>query len=465
MGRAGAAHEPVVDAAAVAAVSEELVGVVPPGARVVLAVSGGGDSTGMAHLVRAARPDLAGLVVHVRHGLRDDEADARAAVAHATALSLPSRVMEVTVSPDGTGPENAARTARLAALIQAAAEHGAGFVFTGHTADDSAETMLLNIARGTGLAGLAGIPAVRTLAPGVLVVRPVLHLRRGVVRAVAAATGLAFVEDPTNDDPGQRRARARRTLLPLLQELTGADTDAVTALQRLASHARSDTAALDTIAAAESRRLMQRWGAVATASRNALSCMPVALAHRIIRNMIVVAGGPEAASEAAVVAVLRLTDGQAVTLPSGIVATAGAGQIAVGPAGAGLPVRQMTGPELAVPEIDVVIRREPAAAAAAGNALPPWAPAAAAAAVPVSRTAPLVVRSRQPGDRIATAGGTQTIADAMIDAGVPRLARNLVPVIADDDGPLWVPGVAVRAGASGELRLSLTPALGPARDQ
>ena len=455
MGRSGDAHQPLMDGAAVAAVAAALAAV-PADSRVVLAVSGGPDSTGMAHLVRAARPDLAALVVHVRHGLRDDEADARAAVEHARALCLPSRVVDTVVTPDGTGPENAARTARWAALVDAATEGGAGFVLTGHTAEDSAETMLLNLARGTGLAGIAGIPPMRQLAPTVLVVRPVLQLRRSVVRDVAAATGLPVAEDPTNDDPDQRRARARSTLLPLLQQLTGGDTDAVVALGRLARHARSDTAALDSLASAQVERSVRRWGAVLTVPRTVLSETAAAVATRIVRMMIAGVSDDTGASEAAVASVLQLADGQAATLPRGVVASAGGGLVAVGLPGAALPRRQMTGPMLALPEIGHSLRRGPAADA--GAPLPPWAPASAACAVPVGRTAALTVRSRNPGDRIVTAAGTQTVADAMINAGVPRLARDLVPVIADGQGPLWVPGVAVRAGAAGDVHLSLAPA-------
>lgn len=458
MGGTGGPRDAVTDAAAVAAVADALAPVVPPGAGVVLAVSGGPDSVGMAHLVLAARPDVRATVVHVRHGLRDDAADATVAQQHARFLQLPFEMVRVNVTPDGTGPENAARTARLDALRAAAGDAGARIVLTGHTADDNAETMLLNIARGAGLGGLAGIPPVRRLGADVLLARPVLDLRRTTVRAVATATGLPVAQDPTNDDPLQRRARARSQLLPLLQSLTGGDADAVEALARLARHARSDTAALDTIATQAAQGIVRTWGPVTAVAASALSQLPDAVADRIVRDMITgVSPGPPP-SFAAITAARAVAVGRVATLPGGVVASLGGGWLAVGPPGATLPARRLAASAVSLPEVSLELRCERASDASPDRvqdaALPPWAPAAAPASV-ASRTSDVVVRARVAGDRIRTAAGTKTVADAMIDAGVPRIARDLVPVVEDDDGLLWVPGVAVRAGAAGDLRLRL----------
>ena len=445
----------MIDGAAVTAVRTALARVVGERAAVVVAVSGGADSVGMARLVAAARPDLDLRVLHVRHGLRDDVADADAARRCAQQLSLPFSEVAVAVRPDGTGPENAARGARMTAFANAAREAGAAAVCTGHTADDNAETMLLNLARGTGLAGLAGIPAQRSLADGVLLVRPVLELRRAVVRA--AAGGFDTVQDPTNADPEQRRFRARSQLLPLLESLTGQHTDPVVALLRLANHARSDSAALDTIAAVHYDTLVQTWGSVAMLPISALEDVPRAIATRVLRLTIAAAGGGSPPSEAAVEAVLHLRNGQAVTLSGGVMASRGGGRIAVAPAGGSLPERRLDAGGVPLPEIGMALTCD---ASSASGELPPWAPAASAAFVPLESIDGVVVRARRDGDRIHTAAGTQTVADAMVAAGVPRIARGLVPVVADDDGPLWVPGVAVRAGASGDFRLRLVPATG-----
>lgn len=456
MGGTGGSPAGVDHAGAIGAVRNALAPVLPHAATVVLAVSGGRDSVGMALLVAGARPDLRMSVVHVRHGLRDDAADAAAARACAAALRIRAEVIAVEVVADGTGPENAARDARYAALAAAAARAGAGYVLTGHTAEDQAETVLLNLARGAGLGGLAGIPPLRRLAEDLLVVRPVLGLRRAAVRAVAEASGVPVVEDPTNADPQQRRSVARHELLPLLSRLTGGGTDAVDALARLASHARSDAAALDTIATDLATRLVRRWGDVLTLPVDALSELPVAVASRVVRYAADQAGSP-APSEAAVRAVLALSDGHATTLTGGLVASRGGGLLAFAPTAAEPPERAVRDAAVALPEIGLVLRCD---RSEAGGVLPPWAPARAATMVPVAGLDGLVVRARRPGDRIKTAAGTQRVAAAMMSAGVPRIARSRVPVVADDQGVLWVPGVAVRAGAAGPWRLRFEFAAG-----
>ena len=210
------------------------------GERLVVAVSGGPDSVALLHLVVAARPDLRLVVGHVRHGLRDDAADAEAATANAAALDVPVRVLPVDVGA-GEGPEDTARHARLQALTALAREVGATGVALGHTADDQAETLLLRLARGTGLDGLGGM-AVATPRDGVVLLRPLLGLRRVVVHAVS--DGWPTATDPTNDaDPDQRRGRARREALPALGRLRPDDGDPVPALARLADLVGADTAA------------------------------------------------------------------------------------------------------------------------------------------------------------------------------------------------------------------------------
>jgi tRNA(Ile)-lysidine synthase len=439
---------------AVAAALEGL----PRGAAAVLAVSGGPDSVALAQLTAAARPDLELVVVHVRHGLRDDAEDAAAARACAVALPSAYREIAVRVAATGQGPEAAARSARYDALLTAAREAGAVAVLVGHTADDQAETVLLNIARGAGLPGLAGMAAGRQLANDVMLLRPLLALRRAEVRAVAVATGLPLAHDPTNDDPAQRRSRARHDLLPLLARLTGGGTDAVVALTRLADHARDDAAGLDELAAAAALRLTGSWGPLRCVALDPLGLLPAAVANRVVRRMVVAVGGPPPASDV-VRRILTLRPGQAIDLPGGVAVSVAGGWLAVAPRrAASLPSRPLRRGVADLPELSLRLCCGPDGDAEAGvGVLPPWAPPRAATSVQVDSSRSLVVRARRPGDRIRTAAGNQLVADAMISAAVPRPARNLVPVVADGDGPLWVPGVAVRVGQQGPLRLHLEP--------
>jgi tRNA(Ile)-lysidine synthase len=191
------------------------------------------------------------------------------------------RAERVTVAP-GPNLEARARAARYKALPADA--------LTGHTADDQAETVLLNLVRGAGLDGLAGMDPAR---------RPLRRLRRNETRALCEALGLDPVTDPTNDDPGLRRNRVRHELLPLLDAV--AARDVVPVIARQADLARADVELLDDLAAA-----------IEPTDAGALAAAPAPLARRAVRRWLRAAGPggserhpPDAAAVERVLAVAR----------------------------------------------------------------------------------------------------------------------------------------------------------------
>lgn len=203
---------------------------------VVVACSGGADSVAL--LVLAAEAGLAPVAVHVDHGLRaDSAADVDVVRRVAESLGVAWRSVRVAV---GAGPnlEARARDARYGALQVAREELGATAILVAHTADDQAETVLLNVLRGSAAAGLAGMAPRRGT-----IVRPLLGLRRRDVRAVVTARGLPVVEDPTNADVRWRRAWIRHEVLPMLGE--GSDRDLVPVLARQADLLRAESELLD----------------------------------------------------------------------------------------------------------------------------------------------------------------------------------------------------------------------------
>lgn len=204
----------------------------PPGPHVV-ALSGGADSAALALL--CARAGVEVTAVHVDHQLPASPMMEKAAVQVAEVLDLAMTTIRVEV---GSGPslEELARDARYRAL-----ESVEGAVLTGHTRDDSAETMLINLIRGTGGAGLAGIPYHRP--PNVY--RPILGLGRGETREMAALAGLPFVDDPMNQDMSLTRNRVRLHLLPTMREINPAVDSA---LARAAAFLRRDNEFLDELA-------------------------------------------------------------------------------------------------------------------------------------------------------------------------------------------------------------------------
>jgi len=181
----------------------------PDGAPIGLAVSGGPDSLALLLLAQATIPGRF-QVATVDHGLRAAAADECALVARICAeRRVPCAVLPVTVSEGNV--QAMAREARYAALAQWAAQAGLAAVATGHHADDQAETLLLRLNRGCGLAGLAGVRDSVEIG-GLRVIRPLLDVRRAELAAVCAAAGATPVADPSNDDPQYDRARLRQAL-------------------------------------------------------------------------------------------------------------------------------------------------------------------------------------------------------------------------------------------------------------
>jgi tRNA(Ile)-lysidine synthase len=285
MPRAPAALRLVADRAARALAAA---GAPAAGDGLAAAVSGGADSLALLHAMRT----LAGprgwrlAVVTVDHGLRSGSAaDAAFVVDHAKGLGLEARLETLTpadLEPHRrAGQEGAARAARYQALWRAGGELGCGWLATGHTLDDQAETVLLQLLRGAGPDGLAGMP----VRSGRLL-RPLLWVRRAETRDCCAAVGVGWREDPTNQDPGPLRNRVRQRLLPLLEELR---PGAAVTLARAAALAADERDWLDPLAAAALAATrppaaagLTGPGAVAL-DASALAGLPVALARRVVR--------------------------------------------------------------------------------------------------------------------------------------------------------------------------------------
>lgn len=243
-------------------------GLVPP---VVVACSGGPDSVAL--LVLAHRAGLEPVAVHVDHGLRPDSADDVAVVTTvAERLGVPWRSTRVAVGTGGN-LEARARDARYAVLELVADEVGASAILVAHTADDQAETVLLNVMRGSTTAGLGGMAPRRGR-----IVRPLLHERRAAVRAVVDAAGLPTVHDPMNDDRRWRRAWIRHEVLPMLGR--GAERDLVPVLVRQAELARAESDLLDMLG----ERLLLDAGGPEHPGVAVLRRAPVALSRRALRR-------------------------------------------------------------------------------------------------------------------------------------------------------------------------------------
>jgi tRNA(Ile)-lysidine synthase len=217
-----------------------------PGTRLVVGYSGGQDSTCLLHALAHSHRQLDLLAVHVDHGLRAGSAEeAQRVVALGQAMGVSTRAERVVV-PKGRSVEQAAREARYAVLSAAAEAHNATAVLVAHTADDQAETVLLNLLRGSGLLGLAAMRMDEHRQGFARVVRPLLRVARATTLAYCEHFGLDIVEDLSNRSRAYTRNRVRLDLLPLLEQFNPTIRGV---LARTADLAVEDNAVLDNLAA------------------------------------------------------------------------------------------------------------------------------------------------------------------------------------------------------------------------
>lgn len=247
-----------------------------PGQRLCVGLSGGCDSVVLLHALAALELPLELSALHVHHGLSPN-ADAWAAFCldFCRALGVALKVVHVDVPrASGEGLEAAARRLRHAAL----ADCGADWVALAHHRRDQAETVLLNLMRGAGVAGAAAMPAERALGPsGARLVRPLLAVPRDAIETYARERGLAWIEDESNQDTDFRRNFLRHEILP---RLAGVFPGAEGSLARAAGHFAEAAALLDDTAAAD-RAAAAPDGAVEVVR---LIALPPARARNLLRH-------------------------------------------------------------------------------------------------------------------------------------------------------------------------------------
>lgn len=301
-----------------------------PGAGVLVAVSGGVDSTALLHGL-ASLPRRLGLRLvagHVNHGLRGAESDADEAFVADLAAGLgipllahrvrPQRLREGVASRVRPTLQEACRRLRYDALEVQAGEQGLAHVATAHTADDQAETVLLRLLRGSAGDGLSGIP--ERSADG-RIVRPLLAVTRAEILAYAGRKGLRWREDASNRSPAYARSRLRTRWLPgLAQEF---NPRLLRALGRLADAQRRDAEWMESLVEREAGARFRVETDALWIEPDGWSALPEALAHRLARRALRHAGIARDVSNihlARVVQFLRgAVPGRAIELPGRLV--------------------------------------------------------------------------------------------------------------------------------------------------
>jgi tRNA(Ile)-lysidine synthase len=414
-------------------------GVIPAGAPVCVALSGGLDSVVLLHLLRFPLRDWTGALTaaHFDHGMRPgSEADARWVAGLCRAWSVP---LVTARSVEALRSEGDARGARYAFLHGAAPPEA--YIATAHHADDQAETVLFRLARGTGLRGLRGIAPRRGRF-----VRPMLGSTRAELESYARGTGLSWREDPTNLELGYARNRIRHRVLP---ELERARPGAARALAAVAAEARLAEAAWEQVLARAEAEVVVgaepgSHGVVLAGDR--LRSYHPHLRARLLRHLLRRHGSVpgRAGTRAALEFITSGQSGRALDLPGGVRLEREFDRI-----------RIVAGGVAAGADVPLVI---PGPAPGAGRAViegravrVEWGGSSAAveadvAVVRVPRF-PLMLRGWRPGDRIRLGYGTKKLKKLFSERRLDRRTRARVPVLTDAAGDvLWVVGVARAEG-------------------
>jgi tRNA(Ile)-lysidine synthase len=435
------------------------------GTPLIVGVSGGADSMTLLHLMRMCREELGVTIVvaHLDHGLRgaDGAADAEAVRDHAIASGLPVVIDRVDTSAHaretGMGPEAAARDLRYVFFRRTAEEAGARFVLTAHTCDDQAETVLMHLARGSGIRGLSGMPPARPLTPDITVLRPLLDVARSDVHDVARACGLEWRHDASNDDPLFLRNRVRAVLVPALREVFGPSI--LSSIARSADLVREADAALRGIAEELHQACVWRSDDSLAFNVDAMSTLPRAIAAEIVRTARTV--NHDECDR--ILALLAAEAGSIATLRGGQEAVRERDRVLI--RRAGHADDRITA--VAIDGSGAYVAGSQTLTVAYGSAgtIHPTPDPTVAYVDARSIRGRLVWRPWQDGDRFHPFGldGTVLVSDLLTNVRVPHAERRSVRVVADDDGILWVCGIRpaertrVTATTDELLILSLRP--------
>lgn len=419
------------------------------GDRIAVGVSGGADSVALLRFLAALRPQFGWdlVVCHIHHGLRGAEADRDECFVRALAeqLGLPCAVSRIDAAAlalrDHISVEEAGRTARYAFFAQTAGEGGR--IATAHTLDDSIETVLMNLVRGTGLRGLCGIPRIRGN-----IVRPLLDCTRAEVEDYLGALGQPYCTDSTNLTDDYTRNRIRHDILPRLCAL---NQNFPGAMARMLPRLAAQQALTDCLAAQSAQQLHAACGGL---SRQGLSALPEPVCDRLLLRLLEQNRLPVSAA-----AVERMTE----TLRTGgkldlaarswfFVAQGDLTAVIYAPPG-GIPPVPVPLPQEETP---VILPFSPQKSLKltlcnkiVANTSEKFNISLLKYAIDCDRIKGYsFMRTRRPGDTFIVGKKQLSLGEAWAAAGIPALLRPALMVLADEQGVLWAEGIGSSSRAA-----------------
>jgi tRNA(Ile)-lysidine synthase len=426
-----------------------------PGDRILIALSGGADSVALTHALhrlregRRDRPGYSVAAAHLNHRLRGDESDRDERFVRDLCERLQIELVVERVEAahsliDSSNLEERARELRYAFLNRTADRVRARHIALAHHADDQAETVMLRLLRGSGVAGLAGMHSV---GPG-RIVRPLLTLRRGEILAYLEAIGASYVSDSSNLWPAILRNRVRHELLPMIER-----DYAPRLIRRLAGLARELHALDDYISGEGRRELNRRLQARDRLDLAGFGDLPLALSASTVREWLrEYRGDLRGVYRAEIDRVSRFcadaVPGSTIRLARGWRVRCEYGCALIEPA-----------PTLVTPPFAFHLAYDGVTEAGACGftfVARMLSPGAAGFHYGVSDARPmealfdageieggLIVRSFRPGDRIRPLGmtGTRKIHDVFVDRKLPRERRATWPIVESRNEIMWIPGM------------------------
>ena len=419
------------------------------GDRIAVGVSGGADSVALLRFLAALRPQFGWdlVVCHIHHGLRGAEADRDECFVRALAeqLGLPCAVSRIDAAAlalrDHISVEEAGRMARYAFFAQTAGEGGR--IATAHTLDDSIETVLMNLVRGTGLRGLCGIPRIRGN-----IVRPLLDCTRAEVEDYLGALGQPYCTDSTNLTDDYTRNRIRHDILPRLCAL---NPNFPGAMARMLPRLAAQQALTDCLAAQSAQQLQAACGGL---SRQGLSALPEPVCDRLLLRLLEQNRLPVSAA-----AVERMTE----TLRTGgkldlaarswfFVAQGDLAAVIYAPPG-GIPPVPVPLPQEETP---VILPFSPQKSLKltlcnkiVANTSEKFNISLLKYAIDCDRIKGYsFMRTRRPGDTFIIGKKQLSLGEAWAAAGIPALLRPALMVLADEQGVLWAEGIGSSSRAA-----------------
>ena len=419
------------------------------GDRIAVGVSGGADSVALLRFLAALRPQFGWdlVVCHIHHGLRGAEADRDECFVRALAeqLGLPCAVSRIDAAAlalrDHISVEEAGRMARYAFFAQTAGEGGR--IATAHTLDDSIETVLMNLVRGTGLRGLCGIPRIRGN-----IVRPLLDCTRAEVEDYLGALGQPYCTDSTNLTDDYTRNRIRHDILPRLCAL---NPNFPGAMARMLPRLAAQQALTDCLAAQSAQQLQAACGGL---SRQGLSALPESVCDRLLLRLLEQNRLPVSAA-----AVERMTE----TLRTGgkldlaarswfFVAQGDLAAVIYAPPG-GIPPVPVPLPQEETP---VILPFSPQKSLEltlcnkiVANTSEKFNISLLKYAIDCDKIKGYsFMRTRRPGDTFIVGKKQLSLGEAWAAAGIPALLRPALMVLADEQGVLWAEGIGSSSRAA-----------------